>query len=522
MSANFQKPLDSLEGLLESLGLEVEDRPEEIAQVEELEREPGFDAPDLVDLESLPFVTIDNDGSRDLDQALYIEREPEGWRVDYALADAAWFVRPGTPLWRRSMRRGATFYFPHRAIPMLPERLSEGLISLNPNVIRRALVTRTWLDAEGVVRRTEAFRGRIRSRAKLTYDQVSEWLAGSLDDSLPYAASLRGLEAVGELRMKRSLERGVVAYDRDDVRIRIGEDGECRVQVRRRNAAEAYNEQISLLCNTEGARLLAQHDHDETVQSIYRVHHPPVSRRLSELRETIEALVNAAELSDAWRWSGRREELADYLAGLPDSGASGRLRTALERQILWTNRASEFSDEIGPHFALAVEPYARLSSPMREVVGVFTHKELAEALDWEDPNDNATDRAIRDQVIEAANRARTVQKQIEKRSKLLALDALFADDLELGPKERPLRAGTVVGVKATRLYLLLDELPIDVKVYVDDLERRFETEYALDGVVLRAADASAPSFRLGDGLEFRVDSWDKGRQRFVLDVRSLS
>lgn len=512
------------------LGLEVGDRPGELEEVERLLAAPAIDetgidgaevdGTGLVDLRHLPFVTIDNADSRDLDQALHISVTDAGYRVDYALADAAYYVRPGSALFDRSLRRGASFYFPDRAIPMLPEALSEGLISLNPDVDRRAVVLRTELDSEGGAVTTHALRARIRSRAKLAYDQVSEWFEeGGPDPELEYAASLVALKRVGELRIEQALSRGVVPYDREEVAISISDDGEhVEFGVRHRGAAQGWNEQLSLLCNTEGARLLARYDAlSDAVQSVYRIHYPPVARRLEELRRTLDAVVQEHQLDDRWRWDGRRASLADYLTGLPDGPQFERLQVAVERQILWTNRASEYSEVAGPHYALAVEPYVRLSSPMREVVGIFTHKELAEAIGWEPAGQNQTDIDLREAVIATANRSREVQKRIEKSVVLLALDELFADDLSRPRATRPRRTGAVVGVRSTRLYVLLDESLLEVKVYVDDLERRHETTYTRTDAAL-VPEGDAPRFRLGDGVSLVVESWDKGRNRFVLDL----
>jgi ribonuclease R len=523
MSSQLDSPRRAFDALIDELGLETGDRGDELQEVEDLLAAPGFDEADLVDLEALPFVTIDNADSRDLDQALYIETTDEGYRVDYALADAAWFMRPGSALWERSMRRGATFYFPHKAVPMMPPALSEGIVSLNPDVVRRAVVLRTRLDAAGHVVDTTVFRARVRSRAKLSYTEVSRWVEDdTLDPQAPWAASLRALREVGERRMRLAMSRGVVPYNRDEATIALSADGRrCEIGVRSRDAAQAWNEQISLLCNTEGAKLMADKDHLARVQSVYRVHAPPVERRLRELRETIDAVIEARGLAEVWRWDGRPESLADYVAGLPGEPPFDRLQLAIERQILHTNRASEFADEAGPHWALAVDPYVRLSSPMREMVGVFTHKELAEAYRWTTPQDDEADRLTRERVIEAANRSRRIQKEIDKRAKLLALDALFSSDLDRELADRPHRTGTIVGIRTTRLYLLLDEVPMDVKVYVDDLEDRYGTTYRREEAALVPASDAAPVLRLGDELSFVVESWDKERRRFVLDVQRV-
>ena len=146
--------------------------PEVHRELEAIVKDPGFDDPELRDLRELAFITIDNRDSRDLDQAMFIARKGEGFRVVYALADAAYYLRPGTALFHAALARGATYYFPGFCVPMLPRVLSEDLVSLNPDVDRRALVFDIELDRQGDVVHTEVYRALINSRAKLSYPGV--------------------------------------------------------------------------------------------------------------------------------------------------------------------------------------------------------------------------------------------------------------------------------------------------------------------------------------------------------------
>src|SRR5690606_28681412 len=159
--------------------------PEQVRrEVEAWQRSPGIDDPGLVDLTHLPFVTIDGATSLDLDQAAYVERDAQGYVVYYALADASYYVQPGTALWKEAMRRAASYYLPAVMVPMLPRQLSEGLVSLNSNVERRALVLRIRLHGDGSLRSTssatatDAFRARIRSRGKLSFGGVQAFYEG--------------------------------------------------------------------------------------------------------------------------------------------------------------------------------------------------------------------------------------------------------------------------------------------------------------------------------------------------------
>ncbi len=477
----------------------------------------GISDATLLDRTAVPFVTIDNDDSRDLDQALHVEQTTGGWRVRYAIADASFFVRPDTALFDHALRRGASYYFPGFALPMLPRELSEGIVSLNEGVDRRAIVFDSTLDEAGDVLETVVERALIRSRKKLSYNGVQTWFDDGCPPGDPWAPSLLALRAVGELRSQRARERGVIEYDRTEAHIRYDEaTSRFRVTPRVRNDVEAWNEQLSLLCNTEGARLL--HDADarlDDLQSVYRVHLPPLQSRLTQLRDEVASLCDRHGLPSAWRWDGQTR-LADYLGELP--AEPWRVRRAIELQVRYTNRASEYSDRVGPHFALAVEQYARFSAPMREIVGVFTHKEALEALGMSDVG-GADDEDLRDRVIKAANDSKATQKRIDKEIMLLAISDFLAEDLETPRHDRPRRTGTVIGLRPSRAYVMLDDVPLDLKIYADDLEASYDCQYDLHGHELRG-DATAPTFGLGDSVALVVDRYDEERRRYVFDVRS--
>jgi ribonuclease R len=268
----------------------------------------------------------------------------------------------------------------------------------------------------------------------------------------------------------------------------------------------------------EGARLLHEHGRDlDTVQSVFRVHLPPLSQRLRELRATLAVFVQTHNLSDQWEWK-HNTSLADYLAGLPTDPESQRLRTAVERQVRGANRSSHYSPHAGPHFALGVDQYARFTAPMREIVGIFTHKEVLEAVGLEQAQNNDDDNTLREEVIEAANQGTNRQRTVDKELTLLAIQQDLLDDLDLPLAQRPRRTGTVVGIKPTRFYVLLDTLPMDVKVYLDSLEAHTGQTFESNHVVISSAHHS---FKLGDAITLITHSWDDEQRRIVLIPEQL-
>jgi ribonuclease R len=487
--------------------------------------EPSLDTPDLVDLRDLPWVTIDNRDSRDLDQALLVEERATGWRVRYALADASHFVQPGTALFAEALARGTSYYLPGFSIPMLPRVLSEGAISLNPGLDRRAMVFDVDLDHDGQVRSTRISRALVHSQAKLSYPQVQRaWddPAGASLTRKPWGRSLEGLREVGRLRMADARRRHAVSFHRreSEIVLESGEPTGFRILTRERLEVERCNEQISLLVNIEGARFLRAAHGDDRVQPIFRVHPAPTPEALARFAAQTEALARLHGV-DSGQWTWFRNQgvpLADYLDRLPHYPGRDRLAQAIERQALLTNERSSYGPDAAPHFGVAAPVYARFSSPMREIVGIFTHKEAFEALDLVPATYAEADVALRDQVVDSGNRARELQRRLEREAGRLVLDRLFTPELARPIESRQVMVGILLGLRPNRLYVLLEEPPVEVKVDVDDLREVLGDGLEVDplGVEVAAIGGEGFRLRLGDRIRLRVARREAGSGRWVL------
>jgi len=489
-------------------------------EVKRWQAHPDIDDSKLLDWVHVPFVTIDNPDSRDLDQALYIESLNDGYRCRYALADASHYVKPGTALFNESLERGTSYYLPGRSIPMLPVALSEDIVSLNEMVQRRALVFDMTLTADGDCINTEITRARIVSHAKLSYEGVQRWLDNEPrddDPSIPENTqiSLQLLKELGLKLIDKADDRDVIQFDRRETDILITDNGFTLAE-RERYDTERYNEQISLLCNMQGALLLQSMNRiHPDLQPIFRVHDAPLRRRRSTLESNLSALIDARGLDDRFK-RDPDQSLADYIAALPEDPKTHRLVQAIERQVLMINQASEFRAEPGRHHALGAESYARFSSPMREIVGIYTHKELLEVLGTEAPLDPELDASIRDQIIEAANTAKQRQKQIGKAIEFAVIDEHLRQDLEVSSPHTHL--GTVMGFRSGRVYIAIDDLAVDLKVYLDDLNHQYQTTYNLTDISAVPSDSEKPDFVLGDAVEISAREFDAERRRFKLNL----
>lgn len=518
--------------ILERYKVNPEHPPAARAEAAALVAAPGLDDPALDDLRALPFITIDDATSRDLDQALHVEAAPDrtSWLVRYALADASYYVRPGTALFEEALARGASYYLPGLMAPMLPRALSEGIVSLNPGVDRRALVLAMTVDAaSGDCVGTTLRRALVRSHQKLSFDGVEAYYdapdrAASPLGGAPWAAVLDGLEAVGRRRIARAEAKDIVCYNRVNVSVGLSPPAGLRFVAvdDPRNKTEQYNEQISLLCNIEGAKLLAS-AHGNGLRAIFRVHPPPTGPELRHLEEVIADIVAAHGLDPTvWRWRQRTgahdrgESLADYLDRLPQGGDAAPIYAAINRQALMTNARSTFQAEPGLHYGVGAPVYARFSSPMREVVGIFTHREALALLHGaEEP----ADEALQPQIIAAANRAKELQRQLTKEANLLVIDALFAGDLAEPEATRPARDGLILGLNDDRLYVQLDAPPLEVKIYLKDVAQALGATLRVEDharAVLVGAGGGERLLRVGDRVTLRVEGKDDARRRWLL------
>ncbi len=491
-------------------------------EVRALAAAPGIDDPSLVNLTDVPFVTIDYSESQDLDQALFVDVDPDdpsGWRVNYALADAAHFVRPDSALFAEALARGTSYYLPGLVLPMLPAELSEDLVSLRAGVDRRALVFRMRVSADGVAGAAQMIRARIRSRAKLAYDGVQAFIddakANPIDDPA-IATSLRLLGQVGRARTGLAERRDVIEYDRVALRLGLSspDASELALDAERRNPVQSWNEQVSLLTNIEGARFLTATAAGRTVPGLFKVHPPPTPEALGELESSIDELVADLGLDSVWRW--RRDEgesLADYVDRLPDDGPGARLARALQRQAMLIGQQSFFATEPAPHFGIGAAAYSRFSSPMREIVGVVTdHIALARMAGA--PLPDGLDPTVIAAAADAGNRANATQKRITREAVKLALDQLFADELDAPLDARPRRTGTVMGVTPAKVYLQLDDPPVEVKLYVPDQERLLGVNVAAQSRFSLAVDGRM--LRVGDAARVCLREYDRQRDRWVL------
>lgn len=325
------------------------------------------------DLRQVPLVTIDGEDARDFDDAVHAERSRGGWLLRVAIADVGHYVPAGSALDREALGRGTSVYFPNRVLPMLPESLSNGLCSLNPDVDRLCIVCEMRVSPQGKVTRSRFFEGVMRSAARLTYTQVARFLetgdpaqaalAGELSDPI------RELHGVYRTLYAARERRGALDFDASEVKIVF--DGQGRIadlREQRRNEAHRLIEECMIAANVEAARFLRKH----RIPALFRVHGQPEEERLEQLRIFLGGFGISLP-------TDRPLEPRDLNAVLHRATLSDEARL-IETVVLRSLPQAVYQpDNIG-HFGLALPEYSHFTSPIRRYPDLLVHRGIRHVL----------------------------------------------------------------------------------------------------------------------------------------------
>ncbi|BCX17250.1 MAG: ribonuclease R [Geminicoccaceae bacterium] len=438
-----------------------------------------------VDLRDLPLVTIDGEDARDFDDAVFAAPDddptnPGGHRITVAIADVAWYVRPGDALDRAARERGNSVYFPDRAIPMLPEALSNDLCSLRPGEDRASLAAHLRIDARGRLLDWRFERALIRSRARLTYRQVQAAVDGTPDEATAPLLDpvLRPLfDAYAVLAEARRL-RGTIDLDLPERKIVFDPQGRIvGVEKRERLAAHRLIEEFMILANVAAATVL-----EEAAQPcLFRVHDRPDPLKLAALADYLERI--------GVPWTRGAKSPADFdrlLARLADHA----LRESVAQLVLRCQAQAVYSPRNIGHFGLHLRCYAHFTSPIRRYADLVVHRTLVKVLG-----------------LGAGRLGETTVDELEELGRHLSLCERRAMECERGALERmialhlssrigALFAGRVTGVQRFGLFVTLDETGADGLVPIAGLgEEYFRHDEAHHRLI---GERSGESFGLGD------------------------
>jgi ribonuclease R len=328
-----------------------------------------------VDLRALSLVTIDGASARDFDDAVAVQREADGQiRLWVAIADVSHYVHAGDIIDQEALQRGTSVYFPDRALPMLPERLSNGICSLQADVDRLAVVAEILFSPEGERLDARFFRAVIRSRARLTYDQVYAWLsdaAAGADAPDDLLAQTRVMVELSTRLTAMRTARGSIDFDLPEAEIIVNLRGKPEDIIRReRNEAHKLIEEFMLAANEAVADFLT----NKEIPLLYRIHEEPELEKMLELQEFTAPLGYGFAGSSEASLPRALQELLAATAAAPE----GR---AIHQLVLRSMKQARYAAENLGHFGLAASRYCHFTSPIRRYPDLVVHRVLCQLLE---------------------------------------------------------------------------------------------------------------------------------------------
>jgi ribonuclease R len=350
--------------------------PETLAQAASLpDKIRPIDKRDRIILTDVPLVTIDGEDARDFDDAVYCEPAKhgrgksafEGWRLVVAIADVSHYVKPGEPLDDDAYERATSVYFPRRVIPMLPEKLSNGLCSLNPNEDRLSMVCDMLITNEGEIHAYQFFPAVICSHARFTYNEVAAILsntrgpeAARRKDLVPH---LLHLHEVYRALLKARAKRGAVDFETTETQIICDDNGRIeKIVPRTRTEAHKLIEEAMLAANVCSADFIASSKHS----SLYRVHEGPTPEKKTLLQNYLKQLGLGLNVSDDPK-PGEFQAIAAATKDRPDAQQIHTMLLRSMQQAIYTGINSG-------HFGLAYEAYTHFTSPIRRYPDLLVHR----------------------------------------------------------------------------------------------------------------------------------------------------
>ncbi len=465
-----------------------------------------------IDLRGVPLVTIDGIDARDFDDAVYAEPsshgENQGWKLIVAIADVGHYVQNDDALDVEARKRGTSTYFPDRVVPMLPEELSNGLCSLNPDVDRLCLACEMKVSADGKVERSKFYKAVMRSHARLTYSQVND-IACVRDsqsrkahaDLLPQLDTLYALYKAFEKARRR---RGALDLELPEVRITMGADNHTVEDVSpiHRNDAHRLIEECMIAANVQAAKFLRKHK----LPDLYRVHPQPELDRFEELRLMLQEL--GFKVSAEARTQPRAlNRILGELRSRPDF-------PILATSVLRTFAQAIYTPVNEGHFGLALDAYAHFTSPIRRYPDLLVHRGIAHILSGGKPGGFAYNMPAMEKLGKQCSmlerQAEAASRHVESRYKCIYMRDHVGGEYE----------GVVTGVTHFGLFVMLNDFFVEGLIHVTSLGNDYY--HSEHGGLRLSGERTGHSFGLGDMLKVRISRVDVEEARVDLQLAEES
>ena len=436
------------------------------------------------DIRHLPLVTIDGETARDFDDAVYCERDGKGYKLYVAIADVSHYVYPHDALDREALTRGNSVYFPRRVIPMLPEVLSNGLCSLNPQVERLCMVCEMRLDVAGDFNEYRFYPAVMYSHARLTYTKVASMLEDPKgEDAKQYGTLLPHIQLLYKLfkvLLKAREKRGAIDFETIETQMMFNDQGkiECILPVKR-NDAHRLIEECMLAANVCASDFLKKHKQP----TVYRIHEGPTPEKLVALRDFLKEFGLQLGGGDA----PSAKDYAKTLTKIKDRPDAQLLQTVMLRSL----RQAVYSPDNVGHFGLAYESYTHFTSPIRRYPDLLVHRAIKAVLngtvyspgDWHELGIHCS---------QTERRADDATRDVEAWLKCYYMQDKIGECFD----------GVISGVTGFGLFVALHGVYVEGLVHISELPSDYFHFDAAKHMLL--GERSGKRYRLGDRLRVKI------------------
>ncbi|WP_417071325.1 ribonuclease R [Niveibacterium terrae] len=461
------------------------------------------------DIRALPLVTIDGETARDFDDAVLAERVGKGWRLLVAIADVSHYVTVASALDKDAYDRGNSVYFPRRVIPMLPEKLSNGLCSLNPNVDRLCMVCDMAVSATGKIQRYRFYPAVMHSKARLTYTKVAAALYEQ-DEAVrrelaPVLPQLEVLNEVFRVLLKARARRGAIDFETTETKMVFNDQGKIEKIVQEtRNDAHRLIEECMLAANVCASEFLEFNEQP----ALYRIHEGPSAEKLEKLRVFLgEFGLDLGGGDDPATSDFAR--LIEKIKGRPDKQL---LQTVMLRSM---RQAMYCPDNVG-HFGLAYDAYTHFTSPIRRYPDLLVHRAIKAVLARQSGRPGKAAAALEGIDLDemgthcsaTERRADEATRDVEAWLKCFFMQDRIGEEFE----------GSVSAAVPFGIFVTLDEVFVDGLVHISELGSDYfhfdDTRHELLG------ERTGQRFRLADRVKVQIVRVDLESRR--IDFRLIA
>jgi ribonuclease R len=464
------------------------------------------------DLRELPLVTIDGEDARDFDDAVYCQpKKSGGWRLWVAIADVSYYVRHGSALDDEAISRGNSVYFPSQVIPMLPEKLSNGLCSLKPDVDRLCMVCEMTVSAAGKLSGSKFYPAVMRSHARFTYSKVAKILDGDETLITEYQALVPDLENLKDMYLSLSdarNKRGAIAFETEESLFLFNDDKKIESVVPLiRNDAHKIIEECMILANVATAKFIEKHNKP----GLFRVHEKPTEDKYNNFVSYLSEL----GISIPKREEPEPKDYCDILAKVADRPDRELIQTMLLRSM---RQAVYQSDSLG-HFGLALQSYSHFTSPIRRYPDLVVHRVIKSILQQQLSSDVADANAglynyKLEEVIELGEHCSMTERRADEATRDVSdwLKCEFMQD-HVGDDF----TGVISTVTNFGLFVRLQDLHIEGLVHITALGRDY---YHYDDVrMCLKGENSGVKYSVGDVVTVRVAAVNLDEKKIDLTMQ---